>query len=343
MYNNRRYEHESFDEYFVRIGDAARRHEITWIEAADYLNAASGECLGECAYRKKYKAFYAGMLFERDHRVKNINTRILSISDLHIPFHKPTSVFDKYAGRVDILQLNGDIIDCQALSRFPKVYRKSPMEEILIAREYIIELIERIEPRKVVVNYGNHDIRFQNYLAKNLDSDILELMPKTALELILIDGFNHYNKELHTKVHYDALCDVFNGSVEIVYNDAWYSVIGDVIFCHPLAYSSGIMATSEKARRFFKDEGYEFGCLVMAHAVHDLAGANAILSTYPELKTMLINAETLNQYRDAIIAIETYYKYQYETYLANTTKQIIINQNQPSGQLKDDIWLEIIS
>ena len=49
MYNNRRYEHESFDEYFVRIGDAARRHEITWIEAADYLNAASGECLGECA------------------------------------------------------------------------------------------------------------------------------------------------------------------------------------------------------------------------------------------------------------------------------------------------------
>ena len=81
MYNNRRYEHESFDEYFVRIGDAARRHEITWIEAADYLNAASGECLGECAYRKKYKAFYAGMLFERDHRVKNINTRILSISD----------------------------------------------------------------------------------------------------------------------------------------------------------------------------------------------------------------------------------------------------------------------
>ena len=79
------------------------------------------------------------------------------------------------------------------------------------------------------------------------------------------------------------------------------------------------------------------------NAAHDLSGANAILSTYPELKTMLINAETLNQYRDAIIAIETYYKYQYETYLANTTKQIIINQNQPSGQLKDDIWLEVIS
>ena len=46
--------------------------------------------------------------------------------------------------------------------------------------------------------YTSHDLRFQNYLAKNLDSDILELMPKTALELILIDGFNHYNKELHT-------------------------------------------------------------------------------------------------------------------------------------------------
>lgn len=73
------------------------------------------------------------------------------------------------------------------------------MDEILLARQYLIDLIEMLRPKKVVVNYGNHDIRFQNYLAKNIDEDLLALMPKTALELILIDGFNHYNKELHTR------------------------------------------------------------------------------------------------------------------------------------------------
>lgn len=197
---------------------------------------------------------------------KDVGTCILSISDLHIPFQKPVETFESYAGKVDILQVNGDLVDCQAISRFAKVYRKSPVEEILIARQYIIDLIELISPKQVVINYGNHDIRFQNYLAKNLDTDLIELMPKTSLELIFVDGFNHYNKELHTKVHYDPLIEVFKDSgVEIIYNDAWYSQIGGTIFCHPLAYSSGILKTAEKAYRYFKDNDVKFDAIVMAH------------------------------------------------------------------------------
>lgn len=122
-----------------------------------------------------------------------VATRILSLSDLHIPFQKPVETFKQYSGKVDVLQLNGDLGDCQAISKFNKTYRVNPMEELIETRHYMVQLIEMIRPKKVVVTYGNHDIRFQNYMSKNLDTDILELMPKTSLELIFVDGFTHYD------------------------------------------------------------------------------------------------------------------------------------------------------
>lgn len=193
-----------------------------------------------------------------------VATRILSISDLHVPFQLPISTFENYVGMVDILQINGDVGDCQAISKFSKVYRVSPMEELIETRKYLIELIDFIKPKKVVVTYGNHDLRFQNYFANSLDTDILELMPKTSLELIFEDGFKHYNKRERIKVEYRPLCEVIN-DVEIEYTDNWFCQIGKTIFCHPLAFNSGIMKTAENAMSYFRNEGYTFTSLVMAH------------------------------------------------------------------------------
>lgn len=257
--------YETSDDFFVRIGREAVLHHLTWEQAAAILNKDSGEAWGECAYRKRFKAFWAGMQYQagKSEGVKAA-TRILCISDLHIPFQKPLNTFEGFAGRVDILQLNGDVLDCQAISRFPKVYRKSPMDEITEAWHYLRDLLAMIQPKKVMVNYGNHDLRFQNYLAKSLDTDLIELMPRTPLELIFVDGFTQYNKEQRTKRRYEPLREVFY-DMEITYNDSWYTQIGKTVFCHPLAFSGGIMSTAEKARRYFKDEGFDFTALVMAH------------------------------------------------------------------------------
>lgn len=194
----------------------------------------------------------------------HVANRILSISDLHIPFQLPVTTFEKYVGKVDILQINGDVLDCQSISKFPKTYRISMMEEIISCRKYLIELIEYIKPKKVVVNYGNHDMRFQSYLAKNLDSDLLELMPETPLELILVDGFNHNDKRNKTKTWYEPLNKVFS-DVEIEYTYNWYNQIGDTIFCHPSSFNSGILKTAERAMTWFRNEGFIFSNLIMAH------------------------------------------------------------------------------
>jgi len=228
------------------------------------LNLDNGNNFNESTYRKKFADFNRGRLYERKKASTGVVERILSISDTHVPFQLPVSTYASYAGKVDILQLNGDITDCQAISKFPKAYRVSPMEEIIEARQYIIDLIELIKPKKVITVYGNHDIRFQNYFSKNLDSDLLELMPKTSLELILVDGFNHYDKRNHTKVWYEPLQKVLE-DVEIEYNDNWFCQIGESIFCHPLAFKSGNLKTAEDAMNYFRNEGYQFTSLIMAH------------------------------------------------------------------------------
>lgn len=248
----------------VRLFENKSSYNLNCEEIADILNFYNGHSYGESAYRKYWKAFNEGRQYERGYTGRNPHARILSISDLHIPFQKPVEVFGKYACKVDILQINGDILDCAAISKFSKTYRTSVVQEIIEARQYLIDLIDFIKPTEIVVTYGNHDIRLENYLAKNLDSDIIELMPRTPLDFILFDGITHYDKQSRATMKYDPLAKVFP-SVKITYDDNWWCQIGQTVFCHPLAFSSMPMKTAEKALLFFRNEGVQFTSLVMAH------------------------------------------------------------------------------
>lgn len=243
---------------------SSKSKETTWDEIAEQLNTEFGEEVSSSCYRKTYQYYtlmHEALALKKDSAAA---TRILSISDTHVPFELPIEMLSAYRGRVDILQLNGDICDCQAISRFNKVYRVSPMEEIVNARKYIIDMIEYLQPKKVVATYGNHDLRFQNYIAKNIDNEMAELMPKTSLELIFVDGFNHYNKREGTKVWYEPIKKLFP-YIDIKYTDNWWCQIGDTVFAHPQAFSSGVLKTAEKAMYFFRNEGLQFRELVMAH------------------------------------------------------------------------------
>lgn len=259
-----RKENEQFDDYFVRLFENKTDYGLSCQDIADILNAEAGVAYGESKWRKEYAAFHRGMMYAKVKAMQGVKNRILCISDTHVPYQLPISTFAEYAGVTDILVLNGDIADCQAISKFPKTYRISPMGELIQTRQYLIDLINYIAPNKVVINYGNHDIRFQQYLAKNLDTDLLELMPKTALELIVVDGFNHYDKAAGTKTYYSPIQEVIS-DIEIVYTNSWFCQIGETIFCHPTAFSCGILKTAEKAVQYFRNEGYQFTSLVMAH------------------------------------------------------------------------------
>lgn len=255
-----KFKNETDLEYKIRLCLAKRRHEIDldWIEIRDLLGL-------EITPDQLRKVAVGYDEYDMCLKCSDMNhTKILSVSDFHVPFQLDKELLSDYAGKIDILQLNGDLVDMQAISRYPKTYRVSPMEEVILGRAYFIELIEYLKPKKVVVTYGNHDNRYQQYLAKNLDSDILELQPENVLELMIEDGFRHYNKKDHTKTWYAPLQEIME-DVEIEYVHNWHCQIGDVIFCHPTAFSSGLLKTAEKAMLWFRNEGYDFKKLVMAH------------------------------------------------------------------------------
>lgn len=239
------------------LGKLNKEHDLDWSEIIDIVGL-------DCSADHLRKVSYGFKEYNDYLKNDGVKTRILSISDLHVPFQLPITTFEKYVGKVDILQLNGDIVDMQSISKFPKSYRVSPMEEIIECRQYIIDLIDFIKPKKVVVNYGNHEERFGAYLAKRLDNELQELMPNTALDLIFDDGFKHYDKLARTKVEYKPLKDVFD-DVEIEYTGSWHCQIGQTIFCHPKAFSSALMGTAKKAMDYFRNEGKTFSSLVMAH------------------------------------------------------------------------------
>lgn len=251
---------EDFEAWKIRCGLAKRRKQtdMDWIKIRDMLglNITPDQFRKQAVGYEEYDNYIHGF--------NSVATSILSISDLHYPFAKPLDTFKEYAGKIDILQLNGDILDCMQLSRFNKTYRTSPMDEIIEGRQYIIDLIEMIQPKKVLVNHGNHELRMGTYLAKNLDNELQELMPETAFDYIFLDGFTHYNRKTKAKVKYAPLCEVFD-NIEIEYTGTWYSQYGNVLFCHPKTFASSPLKTAEKALYWFRNEGFEFKTLIMSH------------------------------------------------------------------------------
>lgn len=260
----RRGHEESFDDYAVRLYTKKDDYGIDCYQIANILNEESGLKKDESAWRKHYHSFMEGMRYALSNDEKGVKTKILAISDLHYPFSLPCETFADYAGRVDTIVLNGDLIDHQSISKFPKRYRINPIEELIGLRSYFIELFNMIKPKSVYFTYGNHELRMGDYLAKNLDSEMQELLPETVIDYLVNDGFIHYDRKNHTKVRYVPLASVFE-DIDFKWENKWWCQIGDVIFCHPKAFASSPMKTTERAVQWFRNNGILFTTLVMAH------------------------------------------------------------------------------
>lgn len=237
-----------------------REFDLDWQEIVDVLGLEmSGDTLRKMAYG--YKEYEEHLKHD-----ESVVTRILCISDTHVPFNLPASLWSSYEGLVDVLVLNGDIQDAQSISKFSKQYRVPFVEEMIQAREYILELVATIHPKKVVVVKGNHEARMSRYLSDRLNEDIQNLMPDTPMDLIINEGFKNRDRFNGTSIWYEPLKDVLaENGVDIQYNGNWYEKIGKTLFVHPLSYSSSMLKTAEKAMQYFLRIDRDFSTLVMAH------------------------------------------------------------------------------
>ena len=230
--------------------------------------------LSEEAFGKAYSSDVARRMFygakkvidaieEDEERVNEDETRILCISDMHIPFNRDIEEFFKYKGKVDTLVLNGDIIDNYSMSSFTKMYRLSLVEELIQARELLIELIEEIKPKKVTVVTGNHEIRLGKKIADKIGSDLLDLMPRDALAFLFDTGFNYYDRIKKCKTVYTPIDEEVDCEVNYVGN--FWTKEGKTIFVHPQAFRGTTLGTVGKAYDYFTAIGEDFQSIIMAH------------------------------------------------------------------------------
>lgn len=257
-----RLENESSFEWKLRLCKAKLNGDIDldWSEICDVLGLdISADHLRKCSYGYiEYDNYIHG-----DNGVAN---RILSISDLHIPFELPISTFADYANKVDTLVLNGDVEDCQSCSKFSKKYRVDVNEEMVITRKYIIDLVNMIKPKKVIIVKGNHEHRMGRYLSDRLNDDLMSLMPDSPMDLIINDGFKVKDRINKTETFYEPLVDYYkNTNIEILYNGDWYVKVGKTLFVHPLSYSNGMLKTTEKAMEYFLRIDRDFEAIVLGH------------------------------------------------------------------------------
>lgn len=75
-----------------------------------------GNCFSESEVRKRMYGMKRLIEILDQDDSSDIITRILSLSDFHVPFQLPITIFSDYVGKIDILQLNG-------ISEIAKLYQ----------------------------------------------------------------------------------------------------------------------------------------------------------------------------------------------------------------------------
>lgn len=249
-------------EWKLRCCLAKKRKEtdMDWVEIRDMLglNITPDQLRKQAVGYEEYDNYINSSI--------GVSNRILSISDLHIPFNLPLNTFSDYIGKVDTLVLNGDIEDAQNVSQFPKKYRVNFTKEMVMTRQYIIDLIHMLTPKTVIVVKGNHEHRLGRYLSERLNDDMMNIMPDTPMDLIINDGFKDKDRLNKTETWYSPITEVFQDkNIEISYTGEWNRKIGHTIFAHPLSYSSGMLKTTEKAVNYFLRNDRDFEAIVLGH------------------------------------------------------------------------------
>jgi UDP-2,3-diacylglucosamine pyrophosphatase LpxH len=133
--------------------------------------------------------------------------RAVCISDLHIPFQDKTAVqlVLKFISQFkpDYVFLNGDIIDCWEISRFDKpLFIDSRLKDEICATVIFFDELRQASPNsRIIYIYGNHEFRFERFIAKNA-RELAGLMGLTLKEQLCVATFGIETVDSHQKENF---------------------------------------------------------------------------------------------------------------------------------------------
>ena len=158
----------------------------------------------------------------------SIVTKILTLSDLHMPFSRDDIIMDIIEEHKDanVVLINGDLMEGYVYSTYEKAKRIAALHEYEAAIKFV-GILSEIFPHVVLVS-GNHDARPARSLKKaGFDKEASQLLRPDLLARIangeMLDDSGLTLKKLgFDNVHYQA-------------RESWYCRIGKTIFCHPFS------------------------------------------------------------------------------------------------------------
>lgn len=188
----------------------------------------------------------------------NPNVKVVSISDLHIPFFNEyviQKVLDE-APDTDILVVNGDFLEAYSVSSWPK------NKTIMLRHEYemgmkLLREFARVFP-KVILTKGNHENRLTRYFSQNISNNVSFLVSSDLLDK-MAKGYD-FNDSGELEQMYN-LDNVFYNKGPL----SWQVQVGKCIFAHPTSYSKISMKTACNVAQTMAGKGIDFEALVIAH------------------------------------------------------------------------------
>lgn len=162
--------------------------------------------------------------------------KFLILSDLHVPDHDEETILkviteNKY---VDVIILNGDIIDCKAVSSFND-QDISILDSELLQAYWLLKKIRAITSAKIILVKGNHEQRVNREYAKKAKT-LGTALVETEILYKLANGFKITFGECGETLEYKPLKNVY-------YTNSRSFVYGDLIVNHPSNFSKIPMRT----------------------------------------------------------------------------------------------------
>jgi predicted phosphodiesterase len=184
--------------------------------------------------------------------------KVVSISDMHIPFQHDAVMEDMIAKHsdADILVINGDFLELYSVSSWPK------NKSVMLRKEYeqglkVLKRLSEIFP-KIYMTKGNHEDRLQRYFTSNVDPSISFMTDPDILQR-LSKGYDFNEEGDLVKKHN------FNNVFYRKGHLSWYVQIGRCVFVHPSGGSGVPMRTAIKATDYLLSRTLEFDAVCCAH------------------------------------------------------------------------------
>ena len=260
--------HSNIFGFHPRSAGAVRRKSLRWIEGVTHFETTytSDPVDEQWALLRELREKYMENAERRSTGIlppESITRKILTISDIHLPFSRVDlieQILDEHSD-ADGVVLNGDIVDGYAFSTFEKHTHVAAIDEYNMAFDLVNQIRQRFP--WVAMTAGNHDLRrVSRYLDdKQIPKNIQQVLRPDMLARIANGERLSRSGNLVEKLDFD--------NVYYEQTQPWFIRIGKTIFAHPWAkISSASGFTAKRCLEYFKQQlaDDEFDSIVVGHS-----------------------------------------------------------------------------